>query len=61
MADFCSFGFHKWSQWESYRWSGSSTILWGPAAGKTINTSDTRQRRTCERCGKMQVETVSEG
>lgn len=49
--------FHKWSKWEEYTWEG--TIYPGIIApkeirGKPVRTTETWQKRVCEKCGYTQ-------
>jgi hypothetical protein len=52
------FPFHKWSKWEQYTWEGTVVQRFGAAAGKTFPMSEDRQKRKCERCGKVQDERI---
>ncbi len=54
----CSFGIHKWSKWESYKWTGTTIRL---VSDKTYNGAETRQKRTCSRCGFMRDDLISQG
>ncbi len=55
---------HRWNRWEQYVERGRATggIL-APKAiqGVWYDYAETRQRRTCERCGKCDDELVSNG
>ena len=54
--------FHKWSKWEQYTWKGTVTmtgLMVSPRIeGKLIPLEESRQRRTCGICGKLQDEEV---
>ena len=49
---------HKWTKWEAYKWVGHVTAQWGKAAGQAIPCEEFRQKRHCEKCGKMQDEEI---
>jgi hypothetical protein len=55
--------FHKWGKWEPYTWQGTKTavgVLYpSDIIGKSFPCTEQRQKRVCERCGKMQDELVS--
>lgn len=55
--------FHKWSKWEQYTETGtyyfSGLLAPKEVRGTSQPYSETRQRRTCEICGKMQDIIVS--
>lgn len=53
--------FHKWGKWETYRWSGVEVPQFGKNAGKKFEVSETRQRRSCSKCGFVQDRLVSDG
>ena len=58
------FIFHKWSQWEQYKVHGAQIL--GRIApknvqGREIPYIETRQRRTCLKCNKMQDMSVKDG
>ena len=58
MFDKCSFGFHKWGQWKTYKWRGAIC----PPFGKSFYPiTELRQTRTCSVCGKEQDELVRDG
>ena len=49
--------FHKWSGWEQYHETGVEILTWPvpkKSRGKIFKYIDTRQKRTCKVCGKMQ-------
>jgi hypothetical protein len=53
--------FHKWGKWQQYEETG--TMIPGMLTpkenrGKTFNYSDSRQKRTCVECGRVQDELV---
>lgn len=50
----CILGLHSWNRWEQYLWTGTTTPVWGKAAGKAIPVSEQKQKRVCARCGLMQ-------
>ncbi len=50
--------FHKWSKWKRYE-ANENVILVGflypkDVRGRQFTQQETRQRRTCECCGKVQ-------
>ena len=45
---------HKWSKWEVYEQMYEHVVLKGEIAGTRFPFSETRQRRKCEKCGKVQ-------
>lgn len=50
---------HKWTKWEQYEETGTAIpnrLLF--KSDQAIRYVETRQRRTCLRCGKMQDERV---
>ena len=51
---------HEWSKWEQYEERGTAYpgLLGKNIPAEGVPYSDTRQRRKCERCGKMQDELV---
>lgn len=55
---------HQWSRWQQYEERG--TALFGILAPKAIQGKEhhyveTRQQRTCKRCGKMEDDLVRDG
>ena len=50
--------FHKWSKWKQYEEDYAVTpigILYPKEVrGRTYNKTDLRQKRECEKCGKIQ-------
>ena len=47
---------HKWTKWEQYIYVGKVTSQFGKETD--IPFSETSQKRTCIKCGKMQDERV---
>lgn len=43
----CSFGFHRWTNW-----------VYRVVEGTDYEFTQERQERTCERCGKRQMEVI---
>ena len=52
---------HHWGKWETYVYPSFSVILNGPLAGRQVRNAETRQRRTCAHCGKLQDRFVRDG
>ena len=50
--------FHKWSKWKLYEETGTVTALFLKRLDPPVPYSEVRQRRVCERCGKVQDEWV---
>ena len=57
--------FHKWSKWEQYVFSYTlvRTGIFTPVTeiGKEYDVEEMRQKRKCEKCGKMQDEKIIMG
>lgn len=61
----CFWIFHDWGKWKQYKWVGrlvrdhlgAVEVLGAPQS----NYSETRQNRTCKRCGLMQDRLVKSG
>ena len=55
--------FHDWGKWKQYEEIGVAYpgILGKGIPKEGVRYSDTRQRRTCKHCGKMQDELVRNG
>jgi len=58
------FCWHKWSKWQEYE----RPFKWMPGSekppavqGKWFDIVDHRQKRSCEKCGKIQDELISQG
>ncbi len=56
--------FHKWNKWEEFHEPSTVTyvglIYPKDMRGKTFNTVLHYQRRICERCGKVDEETIKQ-
>ncbi len=57
------FIFHDWAKWEQYKEKG--TMILGRIApksvqGKEVLYTESRQRRSCKKCNKMQDELVKD-
>ncbi len=50
------FCWHKWSKWEQYAEAGVKTYRKFPK--ERIPYSETRQKRRCMKCGKVQDEYI---
>ena len=50
--------FHKWSKWQQFQEEGiDHGWVWKPV-NPGIPYRKNKQRRVCERCGKVQEETI---
>ena len=49
--------FHKWGKWEQYEQTMANYVY---KTGKTYPYVEKRQKRTCEKCNKVQDEIVGE-
>lgn len=49
---------HKWGKWEVYTWDGLEKIVWQTEWNKV---SETRQKRSCLKCGYTQDELIKRG
>lgn len=47
---------HKWTKWVPYLWEGVKYPIFGER--KPIPCNEQRQKRHCEKCGKVQDEMV---
>lgn len=54
--------FHDWEKWQQYEETGTAYpgLLGGGIPKGGVSYSETRQRRFCKHCGKMQDEKVRE-
>lgn len=49
------FLFHKWGKWEQYE---KRIVTYVYKTQEKFDSSEQRQRRICEKCGKMQDEKI---
>lgn len=53
----CFWG-HQWGKWEQFMRDFDWVTLKGPNAGARYPATEPWQRRTCERCGKVDQEAL---
>lgn len=57
----CFPGFHRWTKWEQYNWTGRVFGYRVAPCSEGTPISERRQRRHCVDCGKEQDEIVRNG
>ena len=56
--------FHKWGKWEVYVERGTffpGILHPKEVQGKRFRYSETRQKRVCQKCGRMEYEIIKDG
>ena len=56
------FIFHQWGKWEQYKENGTEIlgrIAPKSVQGKSVPYTETRQKRVCQKCNKVQDELVN--